>query len=48
MWKVQNSKNRDCFRFDDASTARDFFDILKRDGYSGMLIAPCGTVVNSC
>lgn len=47
MWKVQNTKNGDVMRFDEASTAKAVFEIMQRDGYRCFLVSPDGTVVNS-
>ena len=48
MWKLQNTKNGDTLRFDEASTAAAVFEIMKRDGYHCFVIAPDGAVVNRC
>ena len=47
MWKVQNSKNQDAMRFDEAATAVAVFEIMKREGYRVVLVSPDGTVVNN-
>lgn len=46
LWKVVNSKNQDSMCFDEASTAVEVFEIMKKEGYQVSLIAPDGTTVN--
>lgn len=47
MWTVENYKNKDKMRFDEAALALAVFELMKKEGYYVFLRSPDGTIVNN-